>query len=161
MGKAELLVSAYEDVYCEGNASNTLVGHCAMHPLQTHNLVIFMERTLTCDLKIMRERSGLSNADLSQLLACNKERVSRLENGKARLKIHEVIRLSVIHGKPLEDLFRETTRPILSSLKETISQMPPLPANWERKAQDRTETLNQLAYRLQRLTNTHHERQST
>ena len=110
-----------------------------------------MKENIPLDLRVTRVRSGLSNRDVAHLLGCNKERVSKLENGKARISGNEIISLSLIYGYLIGGLFRETSKAILTSLKVRLADMPTEPANWSKHAQNRLDTLNGLAQRLQDL----------
>ena len=65
-----------------------------------------MKENIPLDLRVTRVRSGLSNRDVAHLLGCNKERVSKLENGKARISGNEIISLSLIYGYLIDGLFR-------------------------------------------------------
>jgi transcriptional regulator with XRE-family HTH domain len=116
-----------------------------------------MTKEISLDLKISRERSGLSGTDLAHLLGCNKERVSKLEHGKARITPCEIISLCLIYGKAIDGMFHQTTKRIVDHLKQLFAEMPSEPSNWQRKSADRTDTLNGLAYRLQALTQNNHE----
>jgi transcriptional regulator with XRE-family HTH domain len=116
-----------------------------------------MKKEITLDMKISRERSGLSGNDLAHLLSCNKERISKLEHGKARVTVYEIVCLCLIYGKTIDDVFQKTIKQLTDMLKIQLSDMPCEPANWKRKSIERTDTLNGLAYRLQALTDTSYE----
>ena len=107
-----------------------------------------MTKELSRDLKIARSQSGLSNKDVAHLLACNKERVSHLENGSARIAITELLSLCMIYGRSLEDLFDTTAQRLITALKDRLSNIPAEPRNWSRKSKQRTDTLNALTNRL-------------
>ena len=116
-----------------------------------------MKKEMSLDLKISRKRSGLSGRDLAHLLGCNKERVSKLEHGKARVTTPEIMSLCLIYGRGIDGLFHHTTIPLISNLKCRFSEMPQEPSNWQRKTKERQETLNGLSYRLQELTQQKYE----
>jgi len=107
-----------------------------------------MKEKIPLDLRVTRIRSGLSNRDLSHLLDCNKERVSKLEHGKARITAAELIALGVIYGQTAEVMFRETIQSIMTGLKEQLASMPQQPSNWSKHERARSYTLNGLAFRL-------------
>jgi transcriptional regulator with XRE-family HTH domain len=116
-----------------------------------------MKKEIPLDMKISRERSGLSGTDLAHLLNCNKERISKLEHGKARVTAHEMRCLCLIYGKTIDDVFHKTIKQLTDMLKTQLSDMPTEPANWRRKSIDRTDTLNGLTYRLQHLSKIQYE----
>ena len=128
-----------------------------MHINKHLNLEVIMKELIPLDLRLTRVRSGLSNRDLAHLLGCNKERVSKLEHGKARTAISEVIALSLIYGQSIDGMFRQTAKAIVGKLKDQLATMPSQPANWSKHAQNRLDTLNGLAFRLQELTQPNHD----
>lgn len=107
-----------------------------------------MEKEIRADLRIARQQSGLSNCDVAHLLACGKERVSKLESGKARLNIEEVISLCVIYGRSVEHMFAALAHAVCEGIKDSLASIPCEPSNWDGKHEQRLETLNNLAYRL-------------
>jgi transcriptional regulator with XRE-family HTH domain len=128
-----------------------------MHITKKLNLEVIMKEFIPLDLRVTRVRSGLSNRDLAHLLDCNKERVSKLEHGKARTATTEIIALGLIYGQSIDGIFRQTAKAIIRKLKQQLTTMPCEPANWSKHAQNRLDTLNGLTYRLQALTDKPYE----
>ncbi len=110
-----------------------------------------MKENLALDLKLSRTKAGLSGADLAHLLGCSPERVSRLENGKARIKADEMAALSLIYGYDPTEWLQHVTRSVADKLKRRMSSMPAEPNNWAHLRDARLDTLNGLTYRLQAL----------
>ncbi len=110
-----------------------------------------MKEHLALDLKLSRTKAGLSGGDLAHLLGCNAERVSRLENGKARIKADEMAALSLIYGHDPTVWLRHVTLSVAGKLKRQMSLMPSEPNNWAHLHDARLDTLNGLTYRLQAL----------
>ncbi len=115
-----------------------------------------MKRYLALDLRVSRRRSGLSGSDLAHLLGCSQERISKLENARARIKEEELLILNLVYSEALawpEHLLKA----IVPKLKQRLSDMPIEPSQWSRAHESRLETLNSLAHRLQTLTATDNE----
>ncbi len=110
-----------------------------------------MRREIALDLQLSRNRAGLSGSDLAHLLGCSAERVSRLENGKARIKADEIAALSLIYGQDPTRWLHHLTRRVARPLKERLAEMPPEPSNWAASHDARLDTINGLAHRLQLL----------
>ncbi len=107
-----------------------------------------MKKELSVDLSISRKDSGLSQQDAAHLLGVSKTRISRLQNGKAKLSAAELTALCLIYGRSAEQLLRLTTRTIRQQLHKRLSNMPSEPAKWERLHTKRLDTLNSLYHRL-------------
>lgn len=109
-----------------------------------------MKENLTLDLRVSRRRAGLSGQDLAHLLDCSLERVSKLENGHARISADEFLILSLvyvdIHSWPERML-----QAIVPALKERLADMPDEPSLWAHAHEARLETINGLSDRLQAL----------
>ena len=116
-----------------------------------------MEKEIALDLKLSRERSGLSGHDLAHLLGCTKQRISKLERGKARVTPDELICLSIIYGQSLNNGFVALTEKFVGTLQTRLSDMPNEPANWKCKRETRQATLGKLAERLEVITEPHYE----
>jgi len=117
-----------------------------------------MENEIRTDLRIARTRSGLSNRDVAHLLGCTKDRVSRLENGVARLKLGEVASLHLIYGLPFEETFQFMSFDVADKINQRLNSMPKEPIHWAGKRPSRLKSLKQLSARLQNLnTSTHAE----
>lgn len=110
-----------------------------------------MRKEIRVDLKIGRNQSGLSNADLAHLLGVNKSRISKLENGRATPRPEELCALCLIYGRAADHLFLLTTRSLIGEMTERLARMPEEPKAWERKHDLRLDTLNGLHQRLREL----------
>lgn len=115
-----------------------------------------MNNDLALDLRLSRTHAGLSGKDLAHLLGCTPERVSRLENNKARISAEEIVALSLIYGQAPSDWLSHLTQCIAGELKERLSNMVEESANWSQWHDARLDTLNGLAHRLRSLNNTEH-----
>jgi transcriptional regulator with XRE-family HTH domain len=107
-----------------------------------------MRKEICIDLRVGRREAGLSNEDLAHLLATTQSRISRLENGRARLRTSEIITLCMIYGRDAEHLFTNATRSIMPKIQKRLGNIPPEPSNWQRKHDARLDTLNGLFNRL-------------
>jgi len=113
-----------------------------------------MEQEIRADLRIARTRSGLSNKDVAHLLGCTKDRVSRLENGMARLKLGEVAGLYLIYGLPFEETFKLMSGDIANKINDRLCTVPQEPVHWAGKRISRISSLDRLSQRLQDLITT-------
>ena len=112
---------------------------------------VIMEKFLALDLKLARVASGLSGKDLAHLLGCTKERVSRLENAKARIQGHELAQLLLIYGEtPQEVLFHLNAKLIEPMMARLESIAGPSKA-WDLNLKARRKTLEELQTRLNNL----------
>lgn len=109
-----------------------------------------MKENLALDLRVSRRRSGLSGSDLAHLLGCTQERISKLENGRARISEDEFLILGLVYADVLAwpERMLQTVLPIL---KERLAYMPGEPTQWAHAHEQRLETLNSLTSRLQNL----------
>ena len=111
-----------------------------------------MKKFLKVDLRIARRASGLHGTDLAQLLGCSKDRVSRLENGKARLCVKEILTLSMLYDKPFSSIFPLTSTHLVDRLRERLSEI-----EFNSGDQKRLEFLNDLTDRVRSLSQRNHE----
>ena len=115
-----------------------------------------MKENLALDLRVSRRLSGLSGSDLAHLLDCSVERISKLENAKARISEDEFIILSLVYAD-ISAWGERSLQALLPGLKRRLSQMPVEPAQWAHAHEARLETLNGLTHRLQTLTPIQHD----
>jgi len=115
-----------------------------------------MKELLKIDLRIARNQSGLSGQDVSTLLETSAARLSKLENGYARPKVREIICLSLIYGRSIDELFTLSSSPLTDKLSHNLSKIDfsGNPENQSHKV--RLDTLNSLVTRLQTLNEKHH-----
>lgn len=116
-----------------------------------------MRKEIALDLRLSRVQAGLSGTDLAHLLECNKERISKLENGRARIDILEVTSLFLIYGTMPAELFQCVTHKVSDTLRTRLAEMPDEPKNWGRQHAKRSDTLNHLATRLHAITNSRYD----
>lgn len=108
-----------------------------------------MRKEICVDLRIARSKSGLSGNDLAHLLGCGKERISKLENGAARITPQEMARLYLIFVGPFEQTFGILCQVEADLLCAKLGSVPPEPAQWSGKHQQRLSHLDDLSTRLQ------------
>ena len=89
-----------------------------------------MQYTFALDLKVARRKAGLTQEDVAHLLGISDARISRLENGKAGLTVHEIAALSIIYGKSFEVLFRIAFDEVLAAMPERVAHLPARQDNW-------------------------------
>ena len=115
-------------------------------------MIWIMKEFLKVDLRIARQRSGLLGQDVATLLGTSRARLSKLENGYARPKVKELIGLSIVYDKPLDELFQLTASRLTEKLQDRLAQLTQAPETTARKA-----TLSHLADRLQSLNQERHD----
>ena len=108
-----------------------------------------MAKEIRVDLRIARSRSGLSGADMAHLMECGTDRISKLENGVARITPQELARLHLICGGRFENTFSITCQTAAGRLFKRLGTMPKEPIHWAGKRAIRLETLDNLSRRLQ------------
>jgi len=115
-----------------------------------------MKEDLALDLRVSRRRAGLSGGDLAHLLGCTQERISKLENARARISEDEFLILGLVYADVVAwpERMLQTILPIL---KERLADMPDEPTQWAHAHDLRLETLNSLASRLQNLISPNYE----
>jgi len=110
-----------------------------------------MTEFLKVDLRIARQQSGLSGRDVAHLLGVSSARLSKLENGYGRPKVRELICLSLIYGKPIDELFQLSSSKLTKQLKDSVSEMDFMTPQSGLKHKQRLDTLNTLTERLRSL----------
>jgi transcriptional regulator with XRE-family HTH domain len=110
-----------------------------------------MKEDLALDLRVSRKRAGLSGTDLAHLLGCSIERISKLENGKARVSAEEIMVLSLVY-RDMPSWPERLSQRLVPVLKERLASMPGEPSQWAHSHEARLETLNGLFQRLEALT---------
>lgn len=110
-----------------------------------------MKEILKVDLRIARQQSALSNADVAKLLGISKSRLSKLENGFARPKTSEIIGLALIYGKTIDSLFRLTSNRLTDKLKRNLAELDFEHDPDKYASKKRVDTLNALVGRLRAL----------
>ena len=115
-----------------------------------------MKEDLALDLRVSRRRAGLSGSDLAHLLGCTQERISKLENARARISEDEFLILGLVYADVVAWPER-MLQTILPVLKERLAEMPDEPTQWAHAHELRLETLNSLTSRLQNLISPHYE----
>ncbi|PHS21387.1 MAG: hypothetical protein COA84_15890 [Robiginitomaculum sp.] len=115
-----------------------------------------MYKAFAFDLKVARRKSGLSQSDCAHLLDVDRTKISRLEQGDSPPSIRDICTLSLVYGKSFESLFGTIFEEVREGLQERLTTIPALTGN--RISQfNRTNTLNDLASRLNALTENNHE----
>lgn len=89
-----------------------------------------MQYTYALELKVARRKAGLTQEDVAHLLGISDTRISRLENGKSNLTVHEIAALGVIYGKSFEGLFRMAFDEVIAAMPERIATLPIRQDNW-------------------------------
>ena len=109
-----------------------------------------MKEYLKVDLRIARQHSGLKGTDVATLLGIGRARLSKLQNGFARPRVKEVIGLSLIYGKPLDELFQLSSSRLTDKLQDRLASIDHSERDTPLR-QARSATLASLADRLQTL----------
>lgn len=117
-----------------------------------------MVKDIRVDLRIARSKSGLSGKDMAHLMGCGKDRISKLENGAARLTAEEMVRVQLIFGSRFEETFGLLSQCEAQTLFQRIDSIPAEPAHWAGKRSARLGTLDRLSQRLQAFVNKGYER---
>lgn len=107
-----------------------------------------MQYTFALDLKVARRKTGLTQGDVAHLLGISDTRISRLENGKTHLSVHEIAGLSIIYGKSFENLFGIAIEEMLTEMPERIAHMPVCRDNWLGRF-NRENTIDNIVARLE------------
>ena len=108
-----------------------------------------MVKELCVDLRVARSKSGLSGNDMAHLMECGSDRISKLENGSARLTPEEMARVHLICGGRFEETFSVACQKMAQSLFRLLGSVPREPAHWAGKRSARLNTLDRLSQRLQ------------
>lgn len=107
-----------------------------------------MKELLKVDLRISRQQSGLSGRDVAALLSINTARLSKLENGYARPKVREIISLSLIYGKSIDELFLLSSSRLTEKLKANLATLDFTNEEGAKGGRQRLDSLNALSERL-------------
>lgn len=105
------------------------------------------KKEVRIDLKVSRRESGLLQSDLAHLLETTQPRISNLEQGKGALTVEEALKLTVIFGKPVVELFQLLSERVRDELGQRISIMAEALPNVESSG-PRADTFNRLMARL-------------
>lgn len=107
-----------------------------------------MNQAFALDLAAARRKSGLAQKDCAHLMNIHTDRVSRLEAGKHTPTLKEFCKLSLIYGRPFENLFSDVME---EARAEVRAQLPSLPEGSSRLLSrfNRNNTLNRLAAHLE------------
>lgn len=108
-----------------------------------------MRKEICVDLRIARSRSGLSGNDLAHLMGCGKDRISKLENGAARITPQEIALLYLVFGEPFEQTFGILCQGETDNLFAKLGSMPQEPVQWAGRREQRLRHLDDLSARLQ------------
>lgn len=108
-----------------------------------------MRKEICVDLRIARSRSGLSGNDLAHLMGCGKDRISKLENGAARITPQEIALLYLVFGEPFEQTFGILCQSETDALFAKLGSMPQEPVQWAGRREQRLRHLDDLSARLQ------------
>lgn len=108
-----------------------------------------MRKEICVDLRIARSRSGLSGNDLAHLMGCGKDRISKLENGAARITPQEIALLYMVFGEPFEQTFGILCQSETDTLFAKLGSMPQEPVQWAGRREQRLRQLDDLSARLQ------------
>lgn len=106
-----------------------------------------MSTEFALDLRLARQKSGLTQNDCAHLMAVDQSRLSALEHGRSRPSLEQICMLSIIYGRSFESLFAlilEESRTVIGRRLETLPE--------ERRAMDRSKnrdhTINQMRHRV-------------
>lgn len=105
-------------------------------------------KKIAADLQAWRRRAGLSQADLAHLLSVHISKVSDMETGATRPNLNDLVRMSLIFGKPLDLMASALVDANAYCLITRLGKMPRAPRRW-RKGSTRANTLSGLARRLE------------
>ncbi len=109
-----------------------------------------MHKTFGADLRVARNRSGLSQEDCAHLLGVDQSQISRLEAGKAEPTLHELTLFYLIFGAWSEPLWNGLLREVVDDLRRRLITLPAEQQSWRQKAARRS-TIQSLGRRLYRL----------
>ncbi len=100
------------------------------------------------DLRALRKRSGLTQADCAHLLGTSNQTVSQIELGERIPSAREICALSVIFGSSFESFYAENMHIVRSLLTENLESIPGAPEGWL-ATKPREATLGRLANHLE------------
>lgn len=105
-------------------------------------------KNVALHLQVQRKKAGLLQSDLAHLLAIHPSRMSLFENGRSEPSLSEIAALSLIYGKPIENLLHDIFHDVVGNLISRLRTLPPVEQNC-RGTFNRAHTLSQLAIRLE------------
>jgi len=83
-----------------------------------------MSSQFALDLRLARKKAGYTQDDLAHFLDLHQTEVSRLERGKRRPSLTEIIDLSLIYGRSFETFFAEVMAERKKHLSVRLSTLP-------------------------------------
>lgn len=112
---------------------------------------------VSSQIKILRKKSGLTQADCAHLLGVSQSRISAIETGRALPAVSEIAILALAYGKPLDSLLAGQLQHARTIIGRRLGSMPPCPPLWLGRG-NRHRTLNDIANRLEALDRRDHGR---
>lgn len=107
-----------------------------------------MEANFALDIRVARERSGLSQSQVAHLLGINRTRLSSLECGRRTPTAEEIATLSLIYGKRLRQLGVASMPAIYEKLAQRLDTLPNR-ENYANGSGEKADTLNHLSDTLE------------
>ena len=98
------------------------------------------------DLRIVRERSGLTQAEAGHLIGTGPDTLGKIERGERMPSLKEMLGLSILFGKSFESFFEEILALVRAEMAEALSSLPGVAEVAD--GSDRADTLSTLAKRL-------------
>ena len=115
-----------------------------------------MNHQFAFDLKLLRRRSGLTQADCAHLLGRGRRHVSRLENGECPPTPEELTALSIMFGRTADSLLLPCVGKVRRDLSRRLEDLPHPVINWMHTF-NRQSTLSNLAEHLSTNTDEGHD----
>ncbi|WP_172299998.1 helix-turn-helix transcriptional regulator [Pseudoruegeria sp. HB172150] len=106
-----------------------------------------MFKSFNADLRLIRKRSGLTQADCGHLIGGKLHQISMIERGRRAPTIEEICALSILYGRSFEDLYAEAFEKTRRNIAVHLETLPEAPRDWPR-GHIRSRTLERLAERL-------------
>lgn len=110
-----------------------------------------MQSDLALHLRVLRRKSGLTQADFAHLLGVHRTRVSHWEGGKTLPDPRDLCVMSLVFGRSIESLLAGLMVDARQKLERRLGTMPSAPRNWPGRI-NRVHALNALGARLETLT---------
>lgn len=107
-----------------------------------------MTKEFAMDLRVARQKSGLTQDDCAYLMGVSEVTISKMERGDRTPTIFEICTLSLIYGRTFESLFNGIFKDVRAHLSARLGAMP-APSGTVKLRLNRQSTLNRLARRLE------------
>lgn len=85
-----------------------------------------MHTQFSQDLRLARRKAGYTQGDVAHLLDCQQSIVSKLESGKSRPCLEQIVTLSLIYGRSFESLFAQVMSEAREHLGSRLASLPDL-----------------------------------